>query len=129
MGAGRASRDGGRFSSRLSLLLVLESHFAGLLQGSIFFCKQTLCQGQIRACNTVLTRLWTHGGKIGHRGAYTNFLESTVKEVCKAVLLVDLECVARSSSVSCTSPGQLLTDTERLTVSCVTLEGVCGFFL
>lgn len=94
MGAGRASREGGRFSSRLSLLLVLESHFAGLLQGSIFFCKQTQCQGQIRACNTVLTRLWTHGGKIGLRGAYTNFLESPVKEVCKAVLLVDLECVA-----------------------------------
>lgn len=97
-------------------------------KGASFFANRLYARVR-SVLATLLTRLWTHGGKIGLRGAYTNFLESTVKEVCKAVLLVDLECVARSSSVSCTSPGQLLTDTERLTVSCVTLEGVCGFFL
>lgn len=38
------------------------------------------------------------------RGGSTNFIERTVKKVCKAVLLVDLECDDWSSSVTRVSP-------------------------
>lgn len=41
-----------------------------------------------------------------------------MKEVWKVVLLVDLDCVTRSSSVSCAAPEQLLTGTERDCVLC-----------
>lgn len=90
--------------SRLSLLSVLESNFAGLQEGNERLFLQTdstpgsdVCLGHC----TCLTGLWTLGGRIGLRG------ESTVKRCGKVVLLVDLDCV----SSSC--PAQLLIGSKK----------------
>lgn len=63
------------------------------------FLQIALC---LQLC-TWLAGLWTHGTR-SDSGGSTNLIERTVKKVCKAVLLVDLECDDWSSSVTRVSP-------------------------